>query len=32
LALGAIITVYYARKAFREQSTEIGILQQQLAD
>jgi hypothetical protein len=32
LALGAIVTVYYARKAFREQSRELGVLQQQAKD
>jgi hypothetical protein len=29
LAAGAIVTVYYARKAFREQSRELGVLQRQ---
>jgi len=30
LAVGAGFTVYYARKAFREQSKEVGLLQQQV--
>jgi hypothetical protein len=29
LALFAVVTAWYARKAFREQSTEVGILQRQ---
>lgn len=32
LALGAGFTVYYARKAFREQANELGVLQKQAKD
>jgi hypothetical protein len=32
LAVGAGFTVHYARKAFREQSSEVALLQQQLSD
>jgi hypothetical protein len=32
LAAGAIITAYYASKAFREQSEELGLLRKQVRD
>src|SRR6266851_4366122 len=32
LAIGAIVTVYFAKRAFDEQSKELGVLQEQAKD